>query len=163
MLDSEVGTSDRELEAARLASALAQSEEAVARETTRAEAAEALLAAAERRAAQQSIALANLQALLDELQSREPDGDETEQLRLGGKLLAAELAVLDEAVGGWAEGRRAVAELSASHALLAAEQKQVAALREDVTRLHAALQASKTRQTQKEVIDKQLVTAFLTK
>ena len=39
-----------------------------------------------------------------------------------------------------AEGRRAVAELSASHALLAAEQKQVAALREDVTRLHAALQ-----------------------
>ena len=157
----------------------------------RAAGAEQALASAQRRNAEQETALANLQAVLEQLQlqvhgaMRVPTGlcrgtdhqalgvlrlpvsqaagpgDEASQLRVGGRLLELEL-------------RRAESDLDAVHmeqqsaegalrSALAEAHEQSSLLRDEVSSLQALLRSAQAAHTQDTAIDKRLAASVLVK
>ena len=142
--------------------ACTRAEAARAAAEARADGAELSLAAAQRRASEQSAALANLQALLEQLQLQAGGGpgEEPAQLRLGGRLLAREVALLEEA---WSEAGRAARELPATREALVAAEREQERLRDESANAHALLRAANSSRAEDSAIDKRLVASILAK
>ncbi|KAL1514483.1 hypothetical protein AB1Y20_003582 [Prymnesium parvum] len=124
---------------------------------------EAAAAAAERRCVQHETALANLNAVLDEMQAHASLAPGVEQLRVGGGVLTRELRAVEALLPEWEAGRVAVGEVGRLRAREAAVGAEMAALREEAAGLQATLQASKAAQLQDNSIDKSLVASLITK
>jgi len=136
-------------------------EAAAAASENRAGRAESALATAERRIVEQSTALSNLQIVLEhlQLQSTGPS-EELTQLRLGGRLLAAELHQMEAEHAGAVLARD---ELPKVRRKLEEEREANLLRHEQIASMQALLRAAKDERSQDSVIDKQLVASVLVK
>ena len=136
-------------------------EAAAAASENRAGRAESARASAERRVVEQTTALSNLQTVLEhlQLQSTGPS-EELTQLRLGGRLLAAELHQMETEHAGAVLARD---ELPKVRRKLEEEREANLLRHEQMASMQALLRAAKDERSQDSVIDKQLVASVLVK
>ena len=172
LLDDEEASSQREgqlsdhlrtLEAAAAdVEARRQSAEAAAAASeNRAGRAESARASAERRVVEQATALSNLQTVLEHLQLQATGPrEELTQVRLGGRLLAAELHQMEAEHAGAVLARD---ELSKVRHKLEEEREANVLRHEQMASMQALLRAAKDERSQDSVIDKQLVASVLVK
>jgi len=137
------------------------SDEAAASAESRARHAEQALAIADRRAAEQATALANLQALLEQMQSQVTGpSDELSQMRLGGRVLVSELQLVESM---HADAQEAQAELPMLRSELDVARLAGERLSAEVAGLQALLRTASAAREHESLIDKRLVVSVLIK